>query len=123
MLQNTKPHLEDNNLEYVCKAKLNSSIRKIINYFNEQQHWQQLDDTYATAEIRIPLPVWERARRIVFIREHLKPVILRGFWQENQLSASACIFRGSYFPGARVPNAKRLLLLTREQPLGIMSLQ
>jgi hypothetical protein len=66
-------YLEDNNLEYVCKAKLNSSMWKIIHYFDEQQHWQQLDDTYATAEIRIPLPAWERARRMVFIRERLKP--------------------------------------------------
>ncbi|MHB1128373.1 MAG: IS1380 family transposase [Bacillota bacterium] len=66
-------YLEDNDLEYVCKAKLNSSMHKIIAYLNEQKGWQQLDDTYATAEIRLPLPAWERARRIVFIRERLKP--------------------------------------------------
>lgn len=66
-------YLEDNNLEYVCKAKLNSSMWKIIYYLNEQKDWQQLDDIYATAEIRLPLPTWERARRIVFIRELLKP--------------------------------------------------
>lgn len=66
-------YLEDNDLEYVCKAKLNSSMWKIIYYLNEQQNWQPLDDTYATAEIRIPLPAWERARRIVFVRERLKP--------------------------------------------------
>lgn len=66
-------YLEDNDIEYVCKAKLNSSMWKIINYFNRQDVWQRLDGTYATAEIRIPLPTWERARRIVFIRERLKP--------------------------------------------------
>lgn len=66
-------YLEDNDLEYVCKAKLNSSMYKIIAYLNEQKDWQLLDDTYAAAEIRLPLPTWQRARRFIFIRERLKP--------------------------------------------------
>jgi len=66
-------YLEDNSLEYVCKAKLTSGMWKIIAYLNEQDAWEQLDQTYATAEIRVPLPSWSRARRIVFIRELQKP--------------------------------------------------
>ncbi|MBA1335674.1 MAG: IS1380-Spn1, transposase [Firmicutes bacterium] len=66
-------YLEDNSLEYVCKAKLTSGMWKIIHYLNEQDTWEQLDGTYAVTEIRVPLPSWERARRIVFIRELQKP--------------------------------------------------
>lgn len=67
-------YLEDNNIEYVCKAPLNSSLWKIINYLTEQHSWQKLDDTYAVAEITVPLQSWERSRRFVFIRETLKTV-------------------------------------------------
>jgi len=66
-------YLEDNCIEYVCKAKLTSGMWKIITYLNEQGAWQQLDDTYSTAEIRLPLSTWEKARRSVFIRELQKP--------------------------------------------------
>jgi len=66
-------YLEDNCIEYVCKARLTSSMWKIITYLNEQEAWQQLDETYSTADIRLPLPAWERARRIVFIRELCLP--------------------------------------------------
>lgn len=65
-------HFEDNNIEYVCKAPLNSSLRKVINYLNDQHSWQDLDDTYSVAEITVPLPAWERARRFVFVREAAK---------------------------------------------------
>lgn len=71
-------YLEDNSLEYVCKAKLTSGMRKIIDYLNEQNAWEQLDETYATAEITVPLPSWSRARRIVFIRELQKPKTEQG---------------------------------------------
>jgi len=66
-------YLEDNCIEYVCKAKLTGGMWKIISYLDEQGAWQQLDDTYSTAEIRLPLPTWERARRFIFIRELQKP--------------------------------------------------
>lgn len=65
--------LEDQCLLYVCKVPLKASIRKIIAYLDEQKAWRRLDDTYAVAEIRIPLPSWDRARRFVFVRETLSP--------------------------------------------------
>jgi hypothetical protein len=71
-------YLEDNCIEYVCKAKLTSGMWKIISYLNEHGAWQQLDDTYSAAEIRLPLPTWERARRFIFIRERQKPKEERG---------------------------------------------
>jgi len=64
---------EDNCIEYVCKAKLTANVRKIIAYLDEQESWRELDDTYAVAELTVPLPSWERARRFVFIREKVKP--------------------------------------------------
>jgi hypothetical protein len=57
---------EDNCIEYVCKAKLTANVRKIIAYLDEQESWRELDDTYAVAELTVPLPSWERARRFVF---------------------------------------------------------
>lgn len=67
-------YLEDNCIEYVCKAPLNSSMRKVINYLSDQHLWQELDHTYAVAEINIPLQSWERSRRFIFIRETIKIV-------------------------------------------------
>jgi len=63
---------EDSCIEYVCKAKLTSNVHKIISYLNGQKAWRKLDDTYAVAELTVPLPTWERARRFVFIRETVK---------------------------------------------------
>lgn len=65
-------YFEDNCMEYVCKAKLTSSVRKIIAYLDEQNAWRKLDDTYSVAELTVPLPSWERARRFVFIRKTVK---------------------------------------------------
>lgn len=67
-------YLEDQNLLYVCKAPVNSSIRKMIDYINREELWRTLDDTYAVAELpaRVPLPSWERPRRFVFVREKVK---------------------------------------------------
>lgn len=65
-------YLEDNSIEYVCKARLNSNMWKVIKYLNSQNSWQELDNTYAVNEITVPLQSWERARRFVFIREKVK---------------------------------------------------
>ena len=71
-------YLEDEGLQYVCKGKMTVGMKKIINYLNEQDLWEALGKTYATAEIRIPLPSWTRARRLVFIRERIKPKEIKG---------------------------------------------
>lgn len=65
-------YFEDNCVEYVCKAKLTGNMRKIIAYLDRQNSWRELDNTYAAAELTIPLPSWERSRRFVFIRERIK---------------------------------------------------
>lgn len=65
-------YFEDNCIEYVCKVKLTSSVRKIIAYLDEQKARRKLDDTYSVAELTVPLPSWERARKFVFIRETVK---------------------------------------------------
>lgn len=65
--------LEDRCLLYVCKVPLKPSIRKIIAHLDARKAWRRLDDTYAVAEIRVPLPSWERARRFVLVRETVRP--------------------------------------------------
>lgn len=70
--------LEDNCLEYVCKGKMTNNMDKIIDYLNKQKAWEQLDETYAVAEITLPLPSWQRARRMIFVRELLKPKETKG---------------------------------------------
>lgn len=71
-------YLEDNSLQYVCKGKMTGGMKKVLDYLNEQNAWEALDETYATAEITIPLPSWTRARRLVFIRERIKPKEIKG---------------------------------------------
>lgn len=66
-------YLEDNNIEYIAKAKLSSTVRKIISYLDEQNQWQPISKHYSVGEITIPLPKWTKARRFVFIRESIKP--------------------------------------------------
>ena len=56
----------------MCKARLNSSVRRMIYYLNREVLWRPLDDTYAVAELRLLLPKWERPRRFVFVREKVK---------------------------------------------------
>jgi len=66
-------YLEEQCIDYVCKAKLTSTMRKVIKYLDEQNQWQSLSDHYAVGEITIPLPKWSKARRFVLIRETQKP--------------------------------------------------
>ena len=61
--------LEDQCLQYVCKAPIRGGLKKIITHLNDQKACTRLDKTYSTAEIVVPLPIWEKARRFVFIRE------------------------------------------------------
>jgi len=71
-------YLEELNIEYLCKAKLTNTMRKIINYLDEQKLWQPLSQHYAAAEITLPLPKWSKARRFVLIRETQKPKVIDG---------------------------------------------
>ncbi|ABO48845.1 transposase, IS4 family [Desulforamulus reducens MI-1] len=66
-------YLEEQGIEYICKAKLTSNMRKVIKYLDDQNQWQSLSNHYAAAEITIPLPKWSKARRFVFIRETQEP--------------------------------------------------
>lgn len=71
-------YLEEQGIEYICKAKLTGTMRKVINYLDEQKQWQPLSEHYAAAEITVPLPKWSRARRFVLIRETQKPKVIDG---------------------------------------------
>lgn len=71
-------YLEELGIEYICKTKLTSTMRKVIKYLDEQEQWQPLSQHYAAAEITIPLPKWSKARRFVFIRETQKPKVIDG---------------------------------------------
>jgi len=68
-------YLEEQGIEYICKAKLTSNMRKVIKYLDEQEQWQALSEHYAAAEITIPLPKWSKARRFAFIRETQAPKV------------------------------------------------
>jgi hypothetical protein len=60
--------LEELCLEYVCKAKQQTNVKKMIAYIGEQSLWEPLDETFSVSELDIPLPSWEKARRFVFVR-------------------------------------------------------
>ncbi|ABO50799.1 transposase, IS4 family [Desulforamulus reducens MI-1] len=68
-------YLEEQGIEYICKAKLTSNMKKVIKYLDDQERWQPLSNHYAAAEITPPLPKWSKARRFVFIRETQEPKV------------------------------------------------
>ncbi len=66
--QKTFHLLEELSLFYVCKAPMNSSIKKMIEYFNDED-WTPISENYDSAELTVALPTWEKARRFAFIRK------------------------------------------------------
>ncbi|SDH92748.1 IS1380 family transposase, partial [Halanaerobium congolense] len=67
-------YCEDNGIEYVIKAKMQSGVKKIIDYVNEnpeQYPWTKIDNTFSVTEIRVPLKSWDRERRFVLIKKSL----------------------------------------------------
>jgi len=66
-------YFESRALLYVCKAPMRGGLKKVVNYLNEQNLWQELDEYYSVAELTIPLPGWEKARRFIFICQKKDP--------------------------------------------------
>ena len=66
-------YLESQQIEYICKAKMSANVRKIADYLEQCGDFESISSHYAAAEIRVPLPIWEKARRFVCIRETLEP--------------------------------------------------
>jgi hypothetical protein len=66
-------YFESRILLYACKAPMRSGLKKIVNYLKEQNLWQELDECYSTAELTVPLPSWNKARRFIFICQKKDP--------------------------------------------------
>ena len=67
-------YCEDNGIEYVIKAKMQSGVKKIIDYVSEnpeQYPWTKIDNTFSVTEIRVPLKSWDRERRFILIKKSL----------------------------------------------------
>jgi len=64
--------LEEESIYYVCKVPLRPNIKKMISYVDGTDDWVALSKTYDYAELTVPLPSWEKARRFIFIREKIK---------------------------------------------------
>lgn len=65
---------EENNIEYVVKAKMQANLQKIIAYVNEHPEdypWIRIDKVFSAAEITVPLPSWDKARRFILVRKKL----------------------------------------------------
>ena len=71
-------YLEEENIEYICKAKMTANVRKIASYLEGGGEFERISSCYAAAEIRVPLPSWGKARRFVVIRETLEAKIGNG---------------------------------------------
>ncbi len=69
--QKTFQLLEELNIFYVCKVPLQENIKKMIGYLDEMNNWTPISDSeyYDSAELTVPLPTWEKARRFIFIRK------------------------------------------------------
>lgn len=66
-------YLEEQQIEYICKAKMSANVRKIANYLEESGYFEPISSHYAAAQITVPLPSWEKERRFVCIRETIPP--------------------------------------------------
>jgi hypothetical protein len=66
-------YFESRTLLYVCKAPMRSGLKKIVNYLKEQNLWQELDECYCIAELTVPLPSWNKARRFIVICQKKDP--------------------------------------------------
>lgn len=73
-------YFEDQGYEYIVKAKMTSNMRKIVKWVCEHPNdylWEQADErkkehaVFHTTDIRLPMPGWERSRRIVIVRKTL----------------------------------------------------
>lgn len=73
-------YFEDQGYEYIVKAKMTSNMHKVVNWVCEHPDdykWEQADErisehaVFHTTDIRLPMPGWERARRIVIVRKTL----------------------------------------------------
>lgn len=65
-------YFEEEEIEYVVKCKMYSSVKKIISYINENPQdyqWQSISSKISVTEITLPLPSWQRARRFVIVRK------------------------------------------------------
>ena len=71
-------YLDSQSIEYVCKARMTANVSKIAEYLEREQEFTSISSNYSTAEIRVPLPKWEKSRRFVIIRETLKPKEVKG---------------------------------------------
>lgn len=61
--------LENRQLLYACKVKKTLRLQGAIQHLDRMGLWQQLDEDYHIAELRLPLSGWEKDRRFVFIRQ------------------------------------------------------
>jgi len=66
-------YFEERTYSYVIKAKYTSRLKKVVEYLDQHDLWEEVQDGLYTAELRIPLTNWEKARRFVFIRQ--RPVL------------------------------------------------
>jgi len=70
--ENNLEFFEEQEIEYVVKCKNYPSIKKIINYINENPNdfsWKQISSQFAVTEITLPLQKWRKARRFVIVRK------------------------------------------------------
>ena len=73
-------YFENQGYEYIVKAKMTSNMRKIVKWVCEHPNdhkWEQADErisehaVFHTTDIRLPMPGWERSRRIIIVRKAL----------------------------------------------------
>ena len=73
-------YFEDQGYEYIIKAKMTKNMKKVVDWVCEHPQdykWEQADNrnkeraVFHTTDIFLPMPGWERARRIVIVRKTL----------------------------------------------------
>ena len=87
-------YFEDNEYEYIIKAKMQNGVKKIVDYVIShpaEYKWQEIDKTFSATDIFVPLPAWDKARRFVIVRKTLPNTI-----NSKQLIIDADEFKYEY---------------------------
>lgn len=87
-------YFEDQGYEYIVKAKMTANMKKVVSWVcmhPKEYGWEQADErskehaVFHTTDIRLPMPGWARARRIVIVRKTLP-----GKTEDGQLIFDEC---------------------------------
>lgn len=97
-------HLEGENQRYVVALRLTAYVQQAI---RTVQKWNELDKGLEVAEVTIALSTWEKARRLIIIRQHVptrpkatgkQPLLFRELEEHREYRYSVMVTNDALLP-------------------------